>query len=374
MSQNSDTISAQAGHVAHSLDPGVTSYIQLSTTFHYEPTGEKPAGWVYSRENNPTRRHVEEILAQLEHGVDAAAFSSGSAAAHAVFQSLRPGDHVIANYDVYSGIRSMLKDIFTPWGLEVSFVDLGNLSNLENSIQKNTRLVWTESPTNPQLNIIDLQGLISICNEHGIRTAIDNTFATPVFQNPLLMGADLVMHSTTKYLGGHSDLTGGALITLEKSAWWESIRFIQHIAGAIPSPFDCYLLTRGIRSLGPRMRQHAENAKAIAGFLENHPKVEKVIYPGLPSHPGYEIAMKQMKVPGAMVSFLVKGKKEDAIRIAQRVKVFTNATSLGGTESLLEHRKSTEGPDSPTPDTLIRMSIGLEDANDLISDLEQAMK
>ena len=374
MNRNFDTICAQAGHDASSGDPAVTSHIQLSTTFHYFPTGESPTGFVYSREDNPTRKHLEEILAQLEHGADAAAFSSGSAAAHAVFLSLKPGDHVIVNNDVYAGIRSMLKNVFIPWGLDVSFTDLTDNSNLQSAIKENTKLVWTESPTNPQLNIIDLQTLINVCKKNRIKIAIDNTFATPVLQNPLVLGADIVMHSTTKYLGGHSDLTGGALIAKEKNEWWEKVRYIQQIVGATPSPFDCWLLTRGIRSLGPRMKQHVENAKAVAEFLNNHPAIERVLYPGLITHPGYEIARRQMKAPGAIVSFLAKGGKDDAISIAQRVKLFTNATSLGGTESLLEHRKTTEGPDSPTPDNLIRLSIGLEEVSDLINDLDQALK
>jgi len=374
MNQNLETICAQAGHDANSGEPAVTSHIQLSTTFHYCPTGEAPTGFVYSREDNPTRKHLEGILSQLEYGADAAAFSSGSAAAHAVFSSLTPGDHVIVNNDVYAGIRQMLKSVFIPWGLDVSFIDLSDITNLQSAIKGNTKLVWSESPTNPQLNVIDLKALTAICKKNGIKTAIDNTFATPVLQNPIVLGADIVMHSTTKYLGGHSDVTGGALITREKNEWWGKIRFIQQIIGAAPSPFDCWLLTRGIRTLSPRMKQHVENAKIIAEFLNNHSEIERVIYPGLNSHPGYEITKKQMKAPGAIVSFLVKGSKEDAIRIAQKVTVFTNATSLGGTESLLEHRKSAEGPDSPTPDNLIRLSVGLEDVNDLINDLNRALK
>ncbi|MGC3947819.1 MAG: aminotransferase class I/II-fold pyridoxal phosphate-dependent enzyme [Chryseolinea sp.] len=373
MSKKFDTICAQAGNSPESDDAAVTSSIQLSTTFHYDATGEPPVGLLYSRENNPNRKHLEGLLAQLEHGVDAAAFSSGSAAAHAVFLSLNPGDHVIINNDAYAGTRSMLKNVFIPWGLEVSFVDLTDLNKLQSSINNNTKLVWSESPTNPQLNIVDLQALIAICKEHGIRTAIDNTFATPCLQNPLLMDADIVMHSTTKYLGGHSDLTGGVLITREKNDWWQKIRYIQHVCGSVPGPFDCWLLTRGIRSLGPRMKLHVENAKAVAEFLNNHVAVERVLYPGIDTHPGYEIAKRQMKSPGAIVSFLVKGDKDNALKVARRVKVFTNATSLGGTESLLEHRKSVEGPDSPTPDNLIRLSVGLEDADDLISDLDQAL-
>lgn len=373
MDHSFETISAQAGHVPGS-SPDVTSAIHLSTTFHYPPTGEAPTGFTYSRESNPTRKQLELTLAQLEHGTDAAAFASGSAAAQAVFFSLKPGDHVIANIDVYSGVRSMLKNLFMPWGLEVTFADLTSIENLRAALKPNTRLVWSESPTNPQLNIIDLAAIIAVCKPLGIRTAIDNTFATPALQNPLLLGADMVMHSTTKFLAGHSDLTGGALITREKNEWWERIRFIQHIGGAVPSPFDCWLLLRGIRSLAPRMKQHVENAKAIAAFLSSHPAVERVLYPGLASHPGHAIASRQMKAPGAIVSFLVKGDKSKAVHVAGRAKVFTNATSLGGTESLLEHRKSVEGPDSPTPDNLIRLSVGLEDVNDLIRDLDQALR
>jgi cystathionine gamma-synthase len=233
--------------------------------------------------------------------------------------------------------------------------------------------VWTESPTNPQLRIVDLASVIGICKQKRIKVAVDNTFATPALQNPLALGADIVMHSTTKYLGGHSDLTGGALITAKKDEQWERIRHIQHIQGAIPAPFDCWLLLRGIRSFVPRMMQHISNAKAVAEFLSQHPKVERVLYPGLITHPGHAIAKHQMSDFGAMVSFLVRGTKEDAIKIAQRVKVFTNATSLGGTESLLEHRKSVEGPDSPTPENLLRLSVGIEDVNSLIEDLKQAL-
>lgn len=372
MNQKFDTICAQAGNAGN--DSALTSSIQLSTTFHYDATGEAPTGFLYSRENNPNRKHVEGLLSQLEHGVDAAAFSSGSAAAHALFLSLSPGDHIIVNSDAYAGTRAMLKDVFIPWGLEVSFVDLTDPTQLEASIKKNTRIVWSESPTNPQLKIIDLYALVDTCRKHSIKTVIDNTFATPFLQNPLVIGTDIVMHSTTKYLGGHSDLTGGVLVTREKNEWWDRIRHIQHICGSVPGPFDCWLLTRGIRSFVPRMKQHVQNAQSVAEFLNNHKSIERVLYPGLNTHPGYDVAKRQMSAPGAIVSFLVKGSKDDAVKVAQRVKVFTNATSLGGTESLLEHRKSVEGPDSPTPDNLIRLSVGIEDAADLIRDLEQALE
>jgi cystathionine gamma-synthase len=316
---------------------------------------------------------LEKILAQLELGEEAAAFSSGSAAASATFQSLRPGDHLIVNFDVYSGVRAMLQDVFIPWGLQVTFTNLGDLKNLEALIQPNTKMVWTESPTNPQMRIVDLAQLIEISKRHHIKVAVDNTFATPAFQNPLSLGADIVMHSTTKYLGGHSDLIGGALITAKKDEQWERIRHIQHILGAVPAPFDCWLLMRGIRSFVPRIMLQASNAQAIANFLATHPKVEQVLYPGLASHTGHEIAKKQMSNFGAMVSFLVKGTKDDATKVVQRVKVFTNATSLGGTESLIEQRKIVEGPHSPTPDNLIRLSVGIEEVSALKEDLLQAL-
>ncbi len=373
MTADFKNICAHAGATPEPSTGAVTAPLYFSSTFHYAPTGENPTGNVYSREGNPTRNALEKVLAQLEQGDEAAAFSSGSAAANAVFLSLRPGDHVVINFDAYAGIRTMLKDIFMPWGLEVTFVDLSEINNLAKSIKPNTKLVWTESPTNPQLRIVDLNSVIAKCKQHNIKVAVDNTFATPALQNPIALGADIVMHSTTKYLGGHSDLTGGALISAKKDEQWERIRHIQHIQGAIPSPFDCWLLMRGIRSFVPRMTQHLSNAKAIAEFLSQHPKVERVLYPGLVTHPGHEIAKRQMRDFGAMVSFLVKGTKADAIQVAQRVKVFTNATSLGGTESLLEHRKTVEGPDSPTPDNLIRLSVGIEDRETLIADLKQAL-
>jgi cystathionine gamma-synthase len=374
MTADFKNICAHAGATPDPSTGAVTSPLFFSSTFHYPPTGENPTGNVYSREGNPTRNSLEKVLAQLEQGEDAAAFSSGSAAANAVFLSLRPGDHLIINFDAYAGVRSMLKDIFMPWGLQVTFTDLSDIANLSKSIKPNTKLVWTESPTNPQLKIVDLVSVISICQQHKIKVAVDNTFATPALQNPIKLGADIVMHSTTKYLGGHSDLTGGALISAKKDEMWERIRHIQHIQGAVPGPFDCWLLMRGIRSFVPRMTQHLSNAKAVATFLSNHPKVERVLYPGLATHAGHEVAKKQMSDFGAIVSFLVKGMKADAIKVAQRVRVFTNATSLGGTESLLEHRQSVEGPDSPTPDNLIRLSVGLEDSASLIEDLRQALE
>jgi cystathionine gamma-synthase len=373
MKPHIQTICAHAGATPDLHTGAVTAPLHFSSTFHYKPTGNYPTGDTYGRESNPTRSALEKILAQLELGEEAAAFSSGSAAASATFQSLRPGDHLIVNFDVYSGVRAMLQDVFIPWGLQVTFTNLGDLKNLEALIQPNTKMVWTESPTNPQMRIVDLAQLIEISKRHHIKVAVDNTFATPAFQNPLSLGADIVMHSTTKYLGGHSDLIGGALITAKKDEQWERIRHIQHILGAVPAPFDCWLLMRGIRSFVPRIMLQASNAQAIANFLATHPQVEQVLYPGLASHTGHEIAKKQMSNFGAMVSFLVKGTKDDATKVVQRVKVFTNATSLGGTESLIEQRKIVEGTHSPTPDNLIRLSVGIEEVSALKEDLLQAL-
>lgn len=368
------TICAHAGAEPDTLTGAVTVPLYFSTTFQYEPTGEAPKGYTYSREGNPTRHILEKVLAEMESGAAAAAFSSGCAAAQAAFLSMTPGDHVIVNDRIYAGVRTMLNDLFIPWGLEVSYVDLSQIQNLENGIQQNTRMVWTESPTNPEMTIIDIKALVSVCKPKNIIVAIDNTFATPYLQNPIALGADLVMHSTTKYLGGHSDLTGGALITAEVNVYWNKIMQIQKVLGAVCAPFDCWLLLRGIRSFIPRMQLHVSNAKKIAAFLETHPQVEKVLYPGLKSHKGHEVAAAQMADFGAMVSFLVTGGKPAAITIIKKLKVFSNATSLGGTESLAEHRQSAEGPYSLTPENLIRLSIGLESADDLIEDLKQALE
>lgn len=371
-----DTICAHTGTYNSASTDGifdVTTPLHFASTFKYNPTGELPTGFNYSRHDNPTRSLLEEHLAQLEGGAAAAAFSSGSAAAYAMFTSLNPGDHVITNEDVYIGVRHMLTDILTPWGLKVTFTDLTNIENVKNAITPSTKLIWTETPTNPQMRIVDIATIVSLAHSHNIKVAVDNTFATPVLQQPLRLGADWVMHSTTKFLGGHSDLIGGALIAATKDQWWEKIKHIQHIAGAVQSPFDCWLIMRGIRSLVPRVERHVKNAHAVAEFLHNHRKVEKTLYPGLSTHPGFEIAKKQMKDFGAIVSFQVKGGKQAAVDVVKRARVFTCATSLGGTESLIEHRQSAEGPNSQTPDNLIRLSIGLEHADDLIKDLTQAL-
>ncbi len=374
MNPSLQTQCAHAGATPNDDTNAVTNALYFSSTYRYDPANLPSPTDVYARESNPTRTALENVLTKLEQGAAAAAFSSGSAAAHAVFMSLRPGDHIIVNQDVYSGIRIMLKDFFIPWGLQISFTDLTDTKNLEAAITGQTKLVWTESPTNPLLNIVDLKAVIAICKTNHIYVAVDNTFATPVLQNPILLGADIVMHSTTKYLGGHSDLTGGALITAAEDDRWKEIKHIQHIIGAVPAAFDCWLLMRGIRSLVPRMQLHVSNAKKVAAYLAGHSAIEQVLYPGLASHRGYTIAAAQMKEPGAMMSILVAGGKEKALQVVARLTCFVHATSLGGTESLIEHRKSSEGPDSATPDNLLRLSIGLEDADDLIADLKQALE
>ncbi len=373
MHRNLNTVCAHAGTEIIEESGAVTAPLYFSTTFRYTPTGQAPFGNTYSREGNPTRNMLEKVLAEMECGVAAAAFSSGSAAAQATFQSMNPGDHIIVNNRIYAGVRTMLMDVFIPWGLEVSFIDLTVLENLEKAIQPNTKLVWTETPTNPDLKIIDIKAISNICKPLQIKLAIDNTFASPFLQQPILLGADLVMHSTTKYLGGHSDLTSGALITAEINEWWQKIVHIQKILGAVSAPFDCWLLMRGIRSFVPRMKMQVENAHQIALFLEKHQSVEQVLYPGLTSHQGHDIAAQQMNDFGAMISILIKGGKINAIEMLKKLKLFSNATSLGGTESLAEHRQSVEGPLSTTPDNLIRLSIGLENIEDLIADLTQAL-
>ncbi len=362
-----ETIAIHAGNIVNDTTQPVVQPINLSTTYlHHEHSP------IYSRSSNPNRTALENVLAKLEHGVDAAAFSSGNAAGMAVFQSLEPGSHLIAPDDMYHGLRKQLLEIFKGI-LEVSFVDMSDPNHVENAFQKNTRLVWLETPSNPLLKITDIRAIALLAKNHSCYTICDNTFATPVFQNPLLMGADIVMHSTTKYLGGHSDILGGALITKEINPFWEKIRLVQGTGGAVPSPFDCYLLSRSIKTLPYRMKGHAEHAGMVATFLDNHAKVERVYYPGLKSHEGHEVASQQMSGFGGMLSFLIKGGANEADEVIAKLKFFTNATSLGGVESLIERRAASEGPDTKTPQNLIRVSVGLEHLDDLLQDLDQGL-
>jgi cystathionine gamma-synthase len=368
-----ETIAIHAGNKIDETTKAVIQPIVMSTTFERENDGTYAKGYIYSRAANPNRHQLENVFKLLENGADAAAFSSGNAAGMAVFQSLAPGTHIIAPDDMYHGLRNQIKNLFVGI-LEFDFIDLNDEATLKSHIKTNTGLIWIETPSNPLLKITDIKKVIAIAHQHGIKVVCDNTFATPVFQQPLALGADLVMHSSTKYFGGHSDLMGGALITREKNDWWAKIRQVQEMGGAIPSPTDCYYLVRSIKTLPYRMKGHAENALALAKYLESHPNVERILYPGLPTHPQYETARAQMLGFGGMLSFCVKGNADDTRKVAHKLKLFAQATSLGGVESLIEHRASVEGPDTKTPQNLLRVSVGLEHIDDLIADMEQGLK
>ena len=369
-------IETLAVHAGHSVDPAtgaVTPPIHLSTTFAREADGTYPRGYIYSRTCNPNREALEQCLSALEGGAAAAAFSSGSAATMGVFQALAPGDHVIAPNDAYHGTARLLRETFVPWGLQTSFVDMTDPIQVQRAVRPNTKLIWVETPSNPLLKITDIARISEIAREAGALCACDNTWATPILQRPFELGADLIMHATTKYLGGHSDVLGGALIAQTEGEFFQRIRKIQVSGGAVPSPFECWLVLRGVPTLPARMRVHSESALKIATFLARHPGVEAVHYPGLNEHPGYAIAARQMTLPGGMLSFQVKGGRDRAFEVAAKVQIFTRATSLGGAESLIEHRASMEGPETRTPDNLLRLSIGLEHPDDLIEDLAQAL-
>jgi len=367
-----ETIAIHAGNHTDETSKAVIQPIVLSTTFERAPDGTFPAGYIYSRASNPNRTQLENVLAQLEGGGDAAAFSSGNAAGMTVFQSLVPGTHVIAPDDMYHGLRNQLKNLFAGI-LTFDFIDINDSAVLEQHIRPETGLIWIETPSNPLLKITGIKKTVATAKKHGIKVACDNTFATPICQQPLALGADLVMHSSTKYFGGHSDLMGGALITKEKTEWWQKIRQVQEFGGAIPSPMDCYMLVRSMKTLPYRMRGHVHNAQLLAEYLEKHPKIEQVMYPGLSSHPQYAVAKEQMTGFGGMLSFCVKGGETEARRVVNSLQLFTQATSLGGVESLIEHRASVEGPDTKTPLNLLRVSVGLEHIDDLIADLERGL-
>ena len=367
-----ETIAIHAGNKIDPTSKAVIQPIVLATTFERAADGSFPAGYQYSRSANPNRTLLENLLAKLEGGVDAASFSSGNAAGMSVFQSLPPGSHIIAPDDMYHGLRNQLKNLFAGI-LAFDFIDVNDPDILHNHIRPETKLIWIETPSNPLLKVTDIKKVVEIAKKRNIKVVCDNTFATPICQQPLALGADMVMHSATKYFGGHSDLMGGALITKEKSACWQKIRQVQEMGGAIPSPMDCYMLVRSIKTLPYRIRGHVHNAELLANYLEKHPKVEKVMYPGLASHPQHEIAKVQMSAFGGMLSFCVKGGEVEAKRVINSLKLFTQATSLGGVESLIEHRASVEGPDTKTPVNLLRVSVGLEHIDDLIADLGESL-
>ena len=367
-----ETLAVHAGHAIDAATGAVATPIHLSTTFQRDADGGYPHGYSYGRSANPTRHALEEGLAALEGGDDAAAFGSGLAACSAILHALAPGDHVIAPTDVYHGMTKLLREIFIRWGLEVSFVDMTDLDGIRQAVRPATKLFWVETPSNPRLKITDIAQVAEMAHASGAICACDNTWA-PIVQRPLDLGADLVVHATTKYLGGHSDVTGGVAIAKTKTDFFERVREIQTTAGAVPSPFDCWLILRGMRSLPWRMRAHSENAARVAAWLAGHPRVEAVHYPGLASHAGHEIAARQMSAFSGMLSFEVRGGREAALGVAAKTEIFIRATSLGGVESLIEHRASIKGEDPRTPRGLLRLSIGLEHPDDLIEDLAEAL-
>jgi len=346
----------------------------LTTTFERALDGTYPKGHMYSRNSNPNRTALEKGLAALEGASRGFAFGSGLAAVNAVFQCLQSGDHILMPEVGYYASYKLAEEILGPWGLEVTQVDMTDLAAVEKAVQKNTKLIWAETPANPMLSITDINGLAAIAKKHGLKLGVDNTLGTPVLQNPIAQGADIVMHATTKYIGGHSDIMGGAVLLKEDDEWAKRIERVQILMGATPNPLDCYLLARGLKTLPLRMREHSANALELAKRLEKHPKVERVHYPGLESHPQHALAKAQMPQGfSGMIALQVKTGETETREMAGKLQIFQQATSLGGVESLVEHRKSIEGPQSTTPGNLLRFSIGLEHVDDLWADLDQAL-
>ncbi|MFT5143210.1 MAG: cystathionine gamma-lyase [Rhodothermales bacterium] len=372
-----------AVHAGQAPDPtsgAVMTPIYQTSTYAQIAPGEN-LGHEYARVTNPTRSALEENLAALEGARHGIAFSSGVAATDAVVRCLRPGDHIVASNDLYGGTYRLMREVFGPFGIESDFVDMSNLDAVEAAFRPATRLLWIETPTNPLVRVVDIAGLAERARARGIAVAVDNTFATPYLQRPLSLGADLVVHSTTKYLGGHSDVIGGAVCTGSEQ-WNEKLRFLVKSAGAVPGPMDCFLTLRGTKTLHLRMQRHCENAGRVALYLEDHPAVGRVYYPGLKSHPTHELASRQMSGFGGMVSFLLKDTSMPAaLKVLSGTSVFTLAESLGGVESLINHPATMTHGSIPREeriaagleDSLIRLSVGVEDCDDLLSDLEDAL-
>ena len=347
--------------------------IHLSTTFERHPDNQPIGADTYIRESNPTQSQLEEALASLESGEAALAVSSGMAAGVTVVQSLPPGSHVILPDDAYYSYRAAFEEYFSKWGFSVSIVDMADLDNVRKAVTPNTKLIWMETPSNPQLKVVDIAAICEIAKKASALTMVDNTWATPALQRPLELGTDITFHSATKYFGGHSDVMGGALMFARKSDFYERCHHTRTLMGCVLSPFNAWLVLRGLRTLPCRMRVHSESAMNIAAALDGNPVLSHVHYPGLGDDPGHAIAKKQMSGFGGMMSIRVKAGREAALKVISKVKVFTRATSLGGTESLIEHRASSEGPGSRTPQDLLRLSIGLEHPDDLLADLKQAL-
>lgn len=373
--------STRAIHAGYEPDPqtgAVNVPIYASSTFAQDGVGGMRNGFEYARTGNPTRRPLEANLAAIEGGTFGRAFSSGMAATDCLLRSvLRPGDHLVIPNDAYGGTFRLIDKVFSEWGVEHTPAPMGDVDAVRAAIRPTTKLVWVETPTNPLLNIGDIEALSAVAHDAGAKIVVDNTFASPYLQQPLALGADVALHSTTKYLGGHSDVVGGALVTNDEELDTK-FAFLQNGAGAVPGPFDAYLTMRGIKTLALRMERHSDNAEKIVDLLTGHAAVEKVIYPGLASHPGHAVASRQMRRFGGMVSVRLKGGKQAALDFCSRTKIFTLAESLGGVESLIEHpgamtHASTAGSELEVPEDLVRLSVGIEDAADLLADIEQAL-
>jgi cystathionine gamma-lyase/cystathionine beta-lyase len=375
-----ETMAIHAGDRPDVTTGAISVPIYQTSTFVFEDVG-KTRGWDYSRTANPTRKVLEDTIAQLEGGKAGFAFATGMAAETTVMHLLKTGDHVISGDDVYGGTYRLFQDVMTAFGLEFTFLRMDNRERIEDAIKPNTRMLWLETPSNPLLNIVDIEMAVDIAKKHNILTVIDNTFATPYFLRPIEYGVDLVVHSTTKYLNGHCDVIGGAVVTTTDELT-QKVQFLLNAMGTCASPFDCWLVLRGIETLPVRMKQHEENAIAVANYLKGHPAIEKVFYPGLDSHPGHEIARRQMKGFGGVVSFKSNGGIEAANSFLKRIKVFSLAESLGGVASLAEHPATMSHASMPEDyrekvgitDELIRLSVGLENIDDLIEDLSQALE
>ena len=373
------TKAIHAGQAPDPLTGAVMTPIYQTSTFAQKSPGNH-TGYEYARTDNPTRTAYQECVAALENGKHALAFSSGLASIDTICHTLKSGDHVICSDDVYGGTYRLFDKVLTRFNLEFTFMDLSDVAAVEKAIKPNTKMLWIESPTNPMLKIFDIQALTTMARSKNILSVVDNTFMSSYFQRPLDLGADLVMHSITKYMNGHSDVVGGILI-MNSSKLYEELKYLQNAVGAVPGPQDCFLVMRGLKTLHVRMKQHQENAFAIANFLTKHPKVEKVIYPGLESHPQHALAKKQMSGFGGMISFTIKGGIAESKKVLETTKLFTLAESLGGVESLIEHPAIMTHASVPVEnrqklgisDNLIRISVGIEDINDLITDLEHAL-
>ena len=372
----------RAIHAGYRPDPAtgaVNAPIYASSTFAQDGVGGLRGGYEYARTGNPTRAALEQGLAAVEGATFGRAFSSGMAATDCVLRALlRPGDHVVIPDDAYGGTFRLIDKVFTQWGVTHTPVALPDLAAVRAAITPATKLIWVETPTNPLLSIADIAGIVELASASGVKVLVDNTFASPALQQPLALGADIVLHSTTKYIGGHSDVVGGALLTNDEELD-VAFAFLQNGAGGVPGPFDAYLTMRGLKTLALRMERHSENGTKVAEFLAEHPAIDTVLYPGLPSHPNHDVAARQMSGFGGMVSVRVKGGREAAQRLCARTEIFILAESLGGVESLIEHpgamtHASTAGSQLEVPADLVRLSVGIEDAADLLGDLEQALR